>query len=131
MTKAMMFSAIANYFATSTIEAIPNLSSGDEEAISTAEIVDFCAHELELLARKSNSLRKPTAKQVENEGYLDVILTILRENKTLMTISEVAEDERLNGIAKQRVSALMTKLKNEQKVVRTEDKRKAYFSIME
>ena len=42
-----------------------------------------------------------------------------------------AADEALVGLSGQKVSALLTSLKKEGKVVRTEDKKKAYFSVAE
>ena len=47
-----------------------------------------------------------------------------------MTISEIMENcEGIAGLKNQRVSAIVTQLKNAGKVIRTEEKKKAYFSI--
>ena len=96
-----------------------------------SEIVAFCEHEIELLNRKSGSSHKPTKTQMENEGYKSAILEILAENDIPMTISEMMTDSRLDGLKNQRVSALVTQLKKAEFVIRTEDKKKAYFSLAE
>ena len=92
-----------------------------------AEIA-FIDHELELLAKKNSSEKKPTAQQTANEGIKTAILDNMAEN-TLYTISElmkiVPECENLTN---QRVSALVRQLVADGLVVRTEDKRKAYFT---
>lgn len=96
-----------------------------------AEVVEFCAHQQELLARRSSTPHKPTKTQVENEGFKVAIVDILAENDRPMTISEMLEDGRLEGLKNQRVNALVTQLKNANRVVRTEVKGKAYFSLAE
>ena len=90
-------------------------------------LVDFIEHELELLAKKNSAEKKPTAVQVANEGIKDAIYDAMQENR-LYTITEI-QKEICPDLSNQRVSALMRQLKDEGKVVRTEDKRKAYFSL--
>lgn len=103
-------------------EKIAQVNSADEE------IVEFCNKQIEALAKKASSV-KPTKQQKENEGFKSTILDILAENDRPMTISEIVADERLAGLTNQRVSALMTQLKNAGVVVRTLDHKKAQFSI--
>lgn len=96
-----------------------------------AELVAFIDHELELLDRK-NARRsdKPTAKQVANEETKDIIVEVLTDAADPMTISDiVADDPALAGLSTQKVSALLTQLVAEGKVVRTSVKRKSYFAI--
>ncbi len=110
MTKKEMYSHIA------TINA------------EDAEVVAFCEHEIELLNKKRGS-SKPSKTQIENEGYKLSILAVLEDNDRPMTVSDIMEDDRLKGLKNQKISALVTQLKNEGKIVRTTDKKKAYFSI--
>jgi len=96
-----------------------------------ADLVAFIDHELELLDRK-NAKRsdKPTAKQVANEETKDVILQVLNDATDPMMISDIiADDPALAGMSTQKVSALLTQLIADGQVVRTVDKRKAYFAI--
>lgn len=121
MTKKDMFNEIIN------------LMNGKTSAVTNDEIINFCNHEVELLNKKSSSgSGKPTKTQLENEKYKEYILATLTEVDRPMTISEIMENcEGIAGLKNQRVSAIVTQLKNAHKVVRTEEKKKAYFSIAE
>lgn len=93
------------------------------------DLVDFINHELELLDRKNASDKKPTAQQVANEGVKEAIIEGMEKDR-LYTITEIQKNiPACNDLSNQRVSALVRQLKDEGKVVRTEDKRKAYFSL--
>lgn len=96
-----------------------------------AEIVDFCNHEIELLNHKASQTRKPSKNQVANIAYKEAILDILAETDRPLTISEIQTFPEMSELKNQRVSALVTQLKNEGKVIRTEIKRKAYFELAE
>ena len=97
----------------------------------TDEEVKFIDHELELLAKKNSGEKKPTAVQVANEGIKQAIVAGMEKGKKytitdlMKCIPECAE------LSNQRVSALVRQLLNDEIVVRTEEKRKAYFSLAE
>ena len=112
---------------------IIKMMNGEQMSVSTQAVIDFANHEIELLNKKSSSSSgKPTKTQIENEGYKEVILEALATADKPMTISELMEyADGLAGLKNQRVSALMTQLKNAGKVIRTEEKKKAYFSLAE
>lgn len=112
---------------------IIKMMNGEQMSISAQAVIDFANHEIELLNKKSSSSSgKPTKTQLENEGYKEVILEALATADKPMTISEIMEyADGLEGLKNQRVSALMTQLKNAGKVIRTEEKKKAYFSLAE
>ena len=94
-------------------------------------LVEFIDHELELLAKKNSSEKKPTAVQIANEGIKSVILETLAENGKMMTISEMQKvNAELGEMSNQRISALVRQLINDGKVERIEDKRKAYFKAV-
>lgn len=113
MTKREMFEQIkANY----------NLTDAE---------VAFIDHELELLSKKNSAEKKPTAQQVANEGLKSVILNVLTDNGGLMTVTDVQKScAELSELSNQRVSALLRQLKDDGKVERVEDKRKAYFKAI-
>ena len=112
---------------------IIKMMNGEQMSVSAQAVIDFANHEIELLNKKSSSSSgKPTKTQIENEGYKEVILEALATADKPMTISELMEyADGLAGLKNQRVSALMTQLKNAGKVIRTEEKKKAYFSLAE
>lgn len=93
-------------------------------------LAEFIDHELELLAKKNSTDKKPTAVQIANEGIKDVIYSTLSENGGKMTITELMKaNEELGELSNQRISALIRQLVADGKVERTEEKRKAYFKV--
>ena len=91
-------------------------------------LTEFIEHELELLAKKNTSEKKPTAVQVANEGLKEVILNVLTENGGLMTVTDIQKScEELAELSNQKVSALIRQLKDDGKIEKVEDKRKSYF----
>lgn len=102
---------------------------GMAEVQERQDLVDFINHEIELLDKKATS-KKPTKIQVENENIKGLIIEGLENLGKPVTISELQEsDENLANLSNQKISALLTQLIKDNKVVRVEDKRKAYFSL--
>lgn len=96
------------------------------EVQANADLVAFIDHELELLAKKNASEKKATPNQVANEGIKDSILAVLSdEGKTVTDIQKSLDME----LSNQKVSSLLGQLIDENKVVRTVDKRRAYFTL--
>ncbi len=92
-----------------------------------SELVAFIDHELELLDKKNNAPKNPTQKQVDNEKFKDIILNNIGEKS--MTVSEIQKD--ILGtfeLSNQRVSAIVKQLVEDNSLVRTVVKRKAYFT---
>ena len=103
------------------LKAIPTVAQNEM-------LMDFINHELELLTRKNSSEKKPTAQQMLNEETKAIILEVLAENGGLMTITEIQKSHNaLADLSNQRVSSLVRQLRDDLKVERVEDKRKAYF----
>ena len=95
------------------------------------EVIAFIDHELELLAKKNSAEKKPTAVQVANEGVKSAILAGMESNR-LYTITElIKEIPECANMTNQRVSALVRQLKDDGKVERVEEKRKAYFRLVQ
>lgn len=95
-----------------------------------AELVAFIDHEIELLAKKNSRSGKPTARQVENEKIKTSIMTVLECGKPL-TVTQIMAELNDSSLSNQRVSALLTQLKDSGEVVRTVEKKVAYYSIKE
>ena len=95
------------------------------------EVIAFIDHELELLAKKNSAEKKPTAVQVANEGVKSAIIAGMESNR-LYTITElIKEIPECADMTNQRVSALIRQLKDDGKVERVEEKRKAYFRLVQ
>ncbi len=96
-----------------------------------AELVEFINHEIELLDKKNTAERKPTAKQVENTGFkADILAWMEPDTKYLSAdVTKGVPSIIAAGISPNRVTAMLTQLVNDGAVIRTEDKRKSYYSL--
>ena len=96
---------------------------------NSEEIINFLNHEIELSKKKSNV---KTKTQKENEGLMEVVFNALAEVGRPVTVTELmGANAEVGTMSNQKVSALLKKLKDAGKVVRVDDKKKAYFSIAE
>ena len=126
MTKADRFTALADY-----LSANPTLTFATTKGNITAkDMGEFVAHELELLSKKNSADKKPTAQQTANAGIQSAIVEGMEVNR-LYTVTEIIKEiPECADLTNQRVSALLRQLVDGGKVKRTEDKRKAYFSLI-
>ena len=119
MTKREMFTAIL------TIDAVAQ----------NAEMVDFIKHEIELLDARKGASRKPTKAQKENMEIKKIIYDVISESDKPMRIRDMMEDSRLSDYAKEKITALVTQMRKDKTadgvLIRTMDKKVAYFSIAE
>ena len=96
------------------------------EVKANADLVKFIEHEIELLEKKNNADKKPTAQQTANEAIKADILATMEEGK-LYTITELMKIvPSCADLTNQRVSALVRQMLGTS-IERVEDKRKAYF----
>ena len=94
-----------------------------------ADLVAFIDHELELLAKKNERKSdKPTAKQAENAVLIDTIYENMVAEKAYTVTDLMNEIDALNGLKVQKVSALVTKMREKVLVSREVVKGKAYFT---
>lgn len=130
ITKKIMFATIANDFRNSmeTKLFIPDdlVTENTGKTIPIDDVIKFLDHEMELVSRKrSNGNSKPTAKQAEQDAMREKILAFLRENGT----STATDIQNALSISNQRVNGLMRPLVKSGEIIRTENKKKAYFSV--
>lgn len=117
MTKAQKFALIA---------AIP-------EVANNPMLAEFIAHEQELLAKKNSAEKKPTAQQEANATIKgNIRATMEADRNRLWTVSELlkAVPGLPDTMTNQRMSALVRQMVDSGEVKRTEDKRKAFFSLV-
>jgi len=98
----------------------------------TEDEVKFIKHELELLDRKNASGEgKMTKTQTANVAYKAEILSAMSP-KTAYTVSDMLKSFACCvELSQNKVNALVKQLKDEGKVVRTEEKGRAYFTKVE
>ena len=94
-----------------------------------AELVAFIDHEIELLNKKNSRSGKPTKTQVENESIKAQIISVLERINKPVTVTQLLAESEFAGLSNQRVSALLTQLRKNGKVVRTVEKKVAFYSI--
>ena len=93
------------------------------------EMVTFINHELELLNNKSSKSHM-TKTQKENVAVMELIKTALFEVAKPVTITElIASNAEVAQYTPQKISALIKQMKDRGEVIRTEEKKKAYFSL--
>ena len=96
----------------------------------SAELVAKNDNELALLAKKNSAEKKPTAQQTANDVVKTAILNGMERNRIYTVTEVIKEIPECAELTNQRVSALLRQLRDEGKVIRTEDKRKAYFQVV-
>lgn len=110
-----------------TIRAMVEGSGNERED----EILAFIDHEVELLEKKSSKSGQ-TKTQKENAEVVAKIENALREVGKAVTITELqTASEEMSAYSNQKLSALLKQMVSNGTVVRTEDKKKAYFSLAE
>lgn len=92
----------------------------------------FIEHEVELLDKKNSRSGKPTKTQIENENIKATILEVMTRMGRPVTVTQLLAEDELNGYSNQKISALLTRLREDDKaVVRTVEKKVAYYSLAE
>lgn len=97
------------------------------------DLADFIDGRIAQTIKKNSTERKPTAKQVENEGYKSDILawmdtdTVYAAGDVLKGVPSIVA----SGMSVNRVSALLTQLVESGALVKTVDKRKNFYSLAE
>lgn len=95
------------------------------------EMVDFIEKEIaRIQKRNSYKSTKPSKKQVANQGYQEVLFGVLGEADAPMTIADIkGAIPDFAEFSTQKISALLTALIKDGKVVRTVEKKVAHFAV--
>ena len=96
---------------------------------NATDLKEFIEHEVELLDKKNSRSGKPTKTQVENEAIKAQIVSILERVRKPMTVTQLLSESELAGLSNQKISALLTQLRESGKVMRTVEKKVAYYSM--
>ena len=94
------------------------------EGVLSKEELDFLQGRADIVAKK-NATRKPTKAQTENEALKEKILEFMGDGVS-RTISDIQKGVGIE--TNQKTSALVRQLKDNDLVIRTEVKGKAYFT---
>lgn len=106
-----------------------------------AGAIAFIDHEVELLDKKSGKSKETKTKKAHG-AILDAIKAVLADQTKPVTITEMMTDGRLASyeeegkdgavtvaMTNQKLSSMVKKLVDAGEVIRTEEKKKAYFSL--
>ena len=95
------------------------------------EVLAYIMNEVALLDKKALASKTNKSKtQKENEPIKEQIVNALRLFGRAVTISElIKEGEKMSGYSCQKLSALLSQLVKEGRVVRIEDKKSARFAV--
>lgn len=97
------------------------------EVKANEDLVNFINHELDLLSKKNASEKKLTPTQKENLTIQDAILNHMKPD-VLYTVTDLLKNvPECAGMSNQRVSAIVRIMREDRKIERIEEKRKAYF----
>lgn len=132
ITKKEALSLSISLLNTCGVESVPaHLRSVGDTYVPISELVAKLQAMLDLEKERASAPRKMTATQTQNIENLEIIKEVLSACTEPVTIADLLTAEPLtNRISTpQKMSALLTKLVNSGEVVKTYDKRKAYFSL--
>lgn len=116
LTKKEMFAMV--------METIENSASENKN-----EMMDFIAHEIDLLNRKHSNGESKTQK--ENKILMSQLKDALADLDKPVTISEFQNisTHEVATLSNQKLSALLKKLVDTDEVVKTIEKKKSYFAL--
>ena len=116
LTKKEMFAMV--------METIENSESENKN-----EMMDFIAHEIDLLNRKHSNGESKTQK--ENKILIEQLKDALADLDKPVTISEFQNisTHEVATLSNQKLSALLKKLVDAKEVVKTIEKKKSYFAL--
>jgi hypothetical protein len=124
ITNAQVLIAVRDYIAEN------HMADGEEfQGFPSNILVEKLNTMLTSLEKKKTSA-KVTAKKTENEGIKSVIYDVLVSSAKPLSISEITTASAdLSALSNQKISSLLTQMKEEKRVVRTEVKGKAYYGL--
>jgi hypothetical protein len=109
-------------------KVLKEIVKGNEREV---ELVAFIDHEIELLVKKS-AKSGMTETQKANAEIMEKIVDALAVMDKPVTVTELQKGfAELDALSNQKMSALLKKLVDEGRVVKTIDKKKSLFSLPE
>ena len=129
LTKRDKFETLLSYFTENPMSFV--VTKGETE-LDFSDVVDFLTNEIELLAKKNAAERKPDVKKIAADAALmaEIADVLSRTGKT--TISELMKSsETLHDLSNQKMAYLLNKMEADGRVVKSVEKRKGYFELVE
>jgi hypothetical protein len=106
-----------------------NILLAIDEVAENEDLVKFIEGRIEQIDKKANSVSKTDKAKAEADEHIKSVIADTITD-TAMTISEMQKaNSELAEFTNQKISKLLSKMKEDGEVVRTEEKGKAYFKI--
>lgn len=97
--------------------------------LGRTDLVEFAQHEIDLLERK-NATKTETKNQKENAVFMELILATMKTLDKPVRVAEIQENcEEIKDLSNQRMTALLTKMKNADIIDRKTEKKVAYYFV--
>ena len=106
------------------LKAIPSVAEN-------SVLVEFIDHALELLAKKTSADKQPPAQQTANEAIKTAIVDGMEMGRKYTITDLIKSVPACADLTNQRVSSLVRQLMASNLVERVEEKRKAYFVLVD
>jgi hypothetical protein len=100
-----------------------------EEVKNNPVLVEFINNELDLLARKNSSDKKPTAVQQANEELKEAILAFLQPGDKYTITEFIKNVPECADKSNQKVSAIVSQMVSDGKLEKVIEKRVSYFTL--
>lgn len=128
-TKKIALEVAINAIENATLPEWSYSEGEDTLTVTKAEAIEKLQKMIEQLDAKVSAPKKPTKVQEANEGVKEVIKAVL-DGQNPMTVSEImTHSAELGTLSNQKVASLVRQMVEAGVLVRTEEKRKAYFAL--
>lgn len=112
------------------IDALNLVLNGETLTLEATEKLEALREQL--IKRNASKSDKPSKKQAENAELIVQLTEAMKPITNPATVSEImaTKPDGIGRLSNQKISALLKILEKEGKVIRTIDKRKAYFRLV-
>ena len=128
LTKRDRFEALASAVLSAS-ESFTIVKGETTFHVDASDMVDFLNKEIELLAKKNASERKPDAKKIATDNALMAEIADVLSDGEKLAIGEIMKRSGvLHDLSNQKMAYLLGQMEKNGEVVKTVEKRKAYYS---
>jgi len=131
-TQAQAFSALISLIENGEAVYTNVTKNGDKETVkpNMETLVQFLNHKISQVEARADAPKKLTPTQIKNEGVKAAILKNMEAGERYSIPDMLEQFDCFDaGTRSQYVSSLLTQLKTAGKIVRSEEKGKAYFAL--
>lgn len=98
--------------------------------VNAEDMRQFITHEIELLEKRKSADKKPTLKQIANNGIMEAIYQGMELNRYYTVTEIMKEIPECGELSNQHVTRLVTQMTENGRLERIVEKRKALFRVL-